>query len=1551
MKKLPRFLPWFFGAWIAFASALAAPPAAAGWPGEVDIQFDPGSFDWTVHAAARQDDGKWIVAGDFNHIGDTARSGLARLNPDGSLDESFQDGLDGIGPGARAVAIETDGKILVGGEFGIVRLDSDGSLDDSFTNTVMTPHPLVSAIAMQPDGRILIGGAFTRFNRMTHVDQRHRIARLEANGFLDPSFGDPSSGANDPVFSIALLDNGKVLLGGEFTDVDGEPRNRIARLNPDGRVDTAFGAGMPGPDDRVNDIVALPDGRALIAGKFEAVHGKEFFPKIARLDSDGSLDEAFKADLPGASNEIHSIARQKDGKIVIGGAFGAVDSIARGNIARLGENGVLDQTFGDGLTGANGPVFTVVPGEARRVFAGGDFSAINEVPRTHAAVLHAGEAPPFHFFLSSHSVGENQPAGTTVALFSAVDPEEAAAHTYALVSGEGDAGNAFFTIEGNALKTSTVFDRDEQKSYTIRVQATNTGGTSVESVFEVRILAFPVGGRLHMDPSFDPGASINGSVTQVLRQSDGKWIVAGFFTAVHEAQRGGIARLNADGSTDHTFMDGMAGANGPVRSAAIQDDGKILIGGTFTEVNGEPRARIARLHPDGSLDPTFTATIHSGAAHEVRTLAVQDDGRILIGGRFLYIDGEPRTGIARLNPDGSLDPAFGNGEEGANDTVAAIALGPDGKVWVGGYFTTVNGESRRGIARLHPDGSLDETFGDGLDLAEGIVFAVAPLPDGKVLIGGSFFRVNGETWNRLARLHSDGTLDTSFGEDMPRPSSTVSAIALLEDGGMMVGGGFSFIHGEFRPRLARLHPDGAVDLSFGAGLSGVVGSVNSIAIEDDAAVVGGSFTGTHPYIARLGMDGELDASFTNGSSGPTGTVRVVAEQSDGKILIGGNFRDIQGKIRRGIARLHPDGTLDEPFGEGFEDTGGTVRSIIEEPDGRILVAGEFNTLHGAGRNRVARLNPDGSLDPFAKDLPWFNAQVYAMARQPDGKVIIGGNFQSIGEETFGRLARLNTDGSLDPDFAKELQGADDVISAIVVQPDGRILIGGRFANVHGEPRGRIARLHPDGSLDAGFGDGLAGASQPFFPPGQVSAIAVQDDGKILIGGNFSLVNGESRSRMARLNSDGTLDESFKGGIGETNNNVHSIAVQVDGRIVVGGAFTIINGEPRNRIARLHPDGSLDLGLSGADGSVLFIAVQNNADILIAGTFRAVNGTLRTRVARLFGGLPPWHGPPTDILLSNSVVPENRPAGRLVGVLAGVGPDEHETYFFELVSGEGDESNDLFAIEDDHLFTAATLEYETAGTHTIRVRATDTVSLSFERSFVIEVEQNRPPTDILLNNNVVPELKPAGTIVGTLTGIDPDDDDVHTFALVEGEGDNGNTFFVIEGEQLKTAVVLDYWEADSHTIRVRATDLGDLTHDKIFTVAVRQDAFRAWSESLPVGERELEDDPGGYGIPNLLRYAFAMDPLNPEREKLPQVGQTEIFGTQSLSITYLRRTDDSALRFIPEVSNNLHDWSSAPRGAPHTLIEDHEDGTETWSYIDYQRGDPPPRRFLRIRVER
>jgi uncharacterized delta-60 repeat protein len=348
-----------------------------------------------------------------------------------------------------------------------------------------------------------------------------------------------------------------------------------------------------------------------------------------------------------------------------------------------------------------------------------------------------------------------------------------------------------------------------------------------------------------------------------------------------------------------------------------------------------------------------------------------------------------------------------------------------------------------------------------------------------------------------------------------------------------------------------------------------------------------------------------------------GAVYAMALQANGELVIGGAFTTVDfSSSRYHLARLYSDGSLDSTFFATGSGVNSTIWSLAVQTDGRIVIGGDFTSINGTTRTRIARLNANGTVDGSFLPTNTINGSVLALAVQTNNAVIIGGNFS---QGTFPSYnARLNADGTTDTSFSSYPNGA---VYAIAIQTDGKIVIGGAFTTVNGANRYRIARLNTDGSLDNTFQNGLAGASS------NVRCIQIQGDGKILIGGDFTTVNGSYRNYVARLNTDGSVDNGFgnsAAGVLGAGSPVYSLAVQPDNNIVVGGTFTSYNSVNMSHVARIYPDGTRDTTFTnfGINNTVETLAIQSDGGILVGGLFTTINNTNWPYLGRLYGNLYP-----------------------------------------------------------------------------------------------------------------------------------------------------------------------------------------------------------------------------------------------------------------------------------------------------------------------------------------
>jgi uncharacterized delta-60 repeat protein len=294
-------------------------------------------------------------------------------------------------------------------------------------------------------------------------------------------------------------------------------------------------------------------------------------------------------------------------------------------------------------------------------------------------------------------------------------------------------------------------------------------------------------------------------------------------------------------------------------------------------------------------------------------------------------------------------------------------------------------------------------------------------------------------------------------------------------------------------------------------------------------------------------------------------------------------------------------------GTGFDND--ALYSKVSFYDNSILTVGNFTSYNGTNANRIIRLNSDGSVDTSFNFGTGFNSFAYTIATQLNNTYIIGGDFTSYNGTARNRIIGLKQDGSIDTSFNVGT-GFNNTPLAIAVQNDGKVIIGGDFTSYNGNARNRIIRLNSNGSIDTSF---IIGAGFN----GSVNSIYVQNDGKVLVVGNYSAYGATFVGGIIRLNSNGSIDTSFNnGGVG-FNSSVQTVTVDSIGRILVGGIFTDYNGTTTSGIVRLNSNGSVETAAPIGFGGYLWnIEVQINGKILATGLFVYYNNITSTSIIRL-----------------------------------------------------------------------------------------------------------------------------------------------------------------------------------------------------------------------------------------------------------------------------------------------------------------------------------------------
>lgn len=640
--------------------------------------------------------------------------------------------------------------------------------------------------------------------------------------------------------------------------------------------------------------------------------------------------------------------------------------------------------------------------------------------------------------------------------------------------------------------------------------------------------------------------------------------------------------------------------------------GAVLAGGTFTSLGGVRRDGLARFTSTFALDPAFTPSI-AGAVHAI---AEQADGRILIGGGFTHVNGVPRSCIARLNIDGSLDPTFAPGA-GFNSNVFALQLLPDGRIVAAGSFTSCDGVPRGRIARLNADGSLDATFAGGAGFND-TVRTLARQTDGKLVVGGYFGLYDGNTAGRLARLGADGAFDPVFGATIGTgANAAVEAVAALADDSLLVAGAFTGIDGIAANRGARLSAAGVRDPGFTVP-DVVNGGLRAIAPAPSGRVwIAGDYSNpTQRFLNRLNANGTLDTTWAPPSSArPNASVYAIAPYSDGRVAAGGIFTQLGTTAGNasGLARYANNGALQAAPGGGFRQAA-TVYAAVPAPGDRWVIGGDFTHLNGTARNRIARIHASGAVDPSFDPGTGCDRPVMALALEGDGSVLLAGPFTSCNGEEAAGVARLDSTGVLDPDFARDPRIQGD-IAVIRIQADGRIVFGGAFSTFFGGTRNSVARVHPGGLLDESFDLG-AGQSGP------VRSLALQRDGAVVVGGSFTQLNATARGAAARLGPTGVMDPAFNNGVG-FDSAVNAVALRADDSAVVAGAFANGGGAPRRGAAAFGVAGGLETGYNAGaglqGGDTLGLALLPDGRAFVSGRFTSAAGLPVRGLARFTAG--------------------------------------------------------------------------------------------------------------------------------------------------------------------------------------------------------------------------------------------------------------------------------------------------------------------------------------------
>ncbi|MCC3155829.1 T9SS type A sorting domain-containing protein [Hymenobacter sp. 15J16-1T3B] len=652
-------------------------------------------------------------------------------------------------------------------------------------------------------------------------------------------------------------------------------------------------------------------------------------------------------------------------------------------------------------------------------------------------------------------------------------------------------------------------------------------------------------------------------VRAAIQQADGKHVVLGLFTTAEGQPSGGLARYNLNHTADQAFNANVAGLRGTLQNVRQLPSGKLLlIGPDSLRLGGVSRRNLLRLNADGTPDPSFDAVFAVPTTVRRLATAVQPDGKILVGGDFQVFNGTLANRLVRLLPDGAVDAGFSCAAP-LNGPVLKILVQPDGKVLVGGGFSTP-----RRIVRLEATGAVDNTFSSPLTNAfasplTGLDF-IGLQPDGKIIIGGMSMNVSAGVVRRIARLLPSGTLDNTF----QTPNTT----------------------------------------DYSAGIQNPYDASEVAVLPDGRIVLSGS-TGTEYYrvplhgFICLTASGAVSSSFDNiflpdeRFPGVSVTITSLFRQVNGQWLVAGDDQLVANQ-RSYVALLNADGSHDASFAPTLLGPG-YVTSVVQQPDAKLLIGGAFDEINGARVGHLARLHPNGALDTAFCRLSRMRYEVNQVALTTGGKVLAA--------SWYGKgLVRFLPGGGPDAGFTAATNATETGVYRMQLQPDGRVIvITGASA---------VRRMLADGQIDFSFTP---------YTNGSLSVLALQADGKLLLGGLLDLdqISTQYTRGLIRLLPDGTRDASFTELADPYRFRVTDIGFQSTGKIVVSGSAAAGG----NRLIRLLPaTGQPDptftpLPVGQAYDGAMALSIQPN-DRILTMTY-AYYGTGGTLVRLLPDGAP------------------------------------------------------------------------------------------------------------------------------------------------------------------------------------------------------------------------------------------------------------------------------------------------------------------------------------------
>jgi uncharacterized delta-60 repeat protein len=1289
--------------------------------GTLDTSFDPGTgvVGGSLFAMVRRDDGKVMIGGGFSDYNGIPRAGIARVNDDGSLDASFDPG-SGVNAPVRALVVLADDKVVVGGEFTeirgstvgrIARLESSGELD--LTSAIGTgADETISAISVLSDGKLAIGGSFSVFSGI----ERSYLVRLKANGSFDSSF--------NPGFVVQGGGFKPVEAPDKFETVDSRPSPRnepgvgnyrgivasakvggdpnsathdfflnlgdnSANLDLQNNGFTAFGRITGSGLEVMDAISALPTGSysavvdgATVAGGVNGLFGN--FPVLAPAPTSMDISKAIKIlDAFEISPLTYSVTSNTASGVV--GATVVSGQLQLTGVSEGSSDVTVTATDLDGNTVAQTMTIQVVTGQqAVAIQTQPQSQAVPASTNVTFSVGATGTGLQYQWRLNGSalvgktessllvgSVDSNKAGVYDVVVSNASNSVVSAPATLALTQGAAISAQPLPRILPTGQPLSLTVGVTGAPAPTVTWTRDNQPLTASGAVLTVASASLADAGVYRATVTNATGTSQTANVPVVVVDETARRMVvksgSNLTLSVVTRQPAGTVLTyqwkNKDGNNvSGSRFSGMTTARLTIKGVSINDIGAYrcqvsgtavgsALSGEFDVVVGSapevsnfvlPDAFVAQDYEfqvpvDNSKPKTptrFTATgLPSGLVIDAVT------GRI--SGRPIR-RGTHTVSVVASNPAGSSAPKTSTLRVvpmPSNTTGVYIGLlarqaqvnlscggrvdltlsdtgAYTGKVFLPAKTHSISGKVTRsesvvaserttlmtGVTTLKTTGQADQVFTFIVNANSGEISGELVLnsTNKSGLTGWKNF------WNSTYRPASAVGLTGTYHFAMDIPSASVGNVAVPQGTGYgaltVSNSGIATISGRTIDNKTVL-------------CSGAMGPAGSFMVFQQLYNKTGSLQGP---LAIAQRDAELvgGISHSNVVTVPGFAFDQYKKAAPGTrdypsgidpaivlTVLGGTYAKPPISARNAVTRLTKAGAaVDGVFNQNYL-ADNAVLKMAKQTDGKLLLVGVFSGFGGLSRNGIVRLSADGVIDETFNPGTGANGAVFDLAVQTDGKIVIVGAFTQINGVSRNRVARLNADGTLDTTFVVGT-GPNATVESVALQADGKVVIGGQFGTLNGSSRSGVARLLATGATDTTFNNGGTGTD------GIVRCVAVQGDGKILIGGDFTTyrdsANTHTRTRIARLNSTGTIDSAFAP---SANGTVRTLVLQPDNKILVGGSFSTLVGVGRNNVGRLLTGGGVDTTFNppgGANGNVFSIARLADGKIAVGGSFSRFN---------------------------------------------------------------------------------------------------------------------------------------------------------------------------------------------------------------------------------------------------------------------------------------------------------------------------------------------------------